>query len=62
MKKKKDSVMIEEIVNEDISKNSKVLKTPEEAVEAVNNMEKILKSYKCKILCLPTNKTTYLKN
>ena len=39
--------MIEEIVNEDIEKTAKSVKSPEQAVEAVNNAEKIIKSSKC---------------
>ena len=48
--------MIEEIVNEDIEKTAKSVKTPEEVVEAVNNMEKIIKSNKCNILWLALKK------
>ena len=44
--------MGEEIVNEDIEKKAKSVKSPEEAVEAVNNMEKVTKSNKCNILWL----------
>ena len=43
---------MEEIVNEDIEKTAKSVKSLEEAVEAVNNMEKIIKSKKCNILWL----------
>ena len=42
--------MIEKIVNEDIEKKTKSVKSPEEIVEAVNNMEKIIKSKKCNII------------
>ena len=52
LKKVKDSIMIEEIVNEDIEKTTKSVKSPDEAVEAVNNMEKIIKSNKSNILWL----------
>ena len=52
MKKVKESIMGEEIVNEDIEKKAKSVKSPEEAVEAVNNMEKVIKSNKCNILWL----------
>ena len=44
--------MIEEIVNEDIERTAKSVKSSEEAVEAVNNMEKIIKSEKCNTLWL----------
>ena len=44
MKSEKDSIMIEEIINEDIEKTAKSVKIPDEAVEAVNNIEKIIKS------------------
>ena len=50
LKKVKESIMGEEIVNEDIEKKAKSVKSPEEAVEAVNNMEKVIKSNKCNIL------------
>ena len=36
--------MIEEIANEDIEKTAKSVKSPDEAAEAVNNIEKITKS------------------
>ena len=38
------------IINEDIAKTAKSVKSPEEMVEAVNNMEKVIKSNKCNIL------------
>ena len=44
--------MIEEIVNEDIEKTAKSVRRSEEAVEAVHDMEKIIKRKKCKILWL----------
>ena len=44
--------MIAEIANEDIEKTAKSVKNPEEAVEAANNMETIIKSNKCDILWL----------
>ena len=44
--------MGEELVNEDTEKKTKSVKSPEEAVEAVNNMEKVIKSNKCNILWL----------
>ena len=50
--KVKELIMIDEIVNEDIEKTAKSVKSPEEAVEAVNNMEKIIKSNECNILWL----------
>ena len=52
LKKVKDSIMIEETVNEDIEKTAKSVKSPDEAVEKVNNMEKVIKSNKCNILWL----------
>ena len=42
--------MIAEIANEDIEKTAKSVKSPEEALEAANNMETIIKSNKCDIL------------
>ena len=38
LQKVKESIMIEEIVNEDIEKTEKGFKSPEQAVEAINNM------------------------
>ena len=38
LQKVKESIMIEEIVNEDIEKTEKSFKSPEQAVEAINNM------------------------
>ena len=43
MKKVKDSIMLEEIASKDIEKTASV-KSSDEAVEAVNNMEKIVRS------------------
>ena len=42
--------MIDEIVNEDIEKTAKNVKSSEETVEAINEMEKIIKNNKCNIL------------
>ena len=44
--------MIDEIVNEDIEKRAKTVKSSEKAVEAVNKMEKIINSNKRNILWL----------
>ena len=52
--------MTEEIVNEDIEKTSNSIKSQDEAVEAVNNMEKIIRSKKPNVLWLAQVK--YLKN
>ena len=38
--KVKDSIIIEEIVNEDIEETAKSVKIPDKAVEAVNDMKK----------------------
>ena len=48
----KDSIMIEEIVNDDLKKTSNNIKSPDEAVDVVNNMEKIIRSKKSNILWL----------
>ena len=45
--------MTEEIVNEDIEKTSNSIKSPDEAVEAVKDMEKMIRSKKSNILWLP---------
>ena len=52
MKQVKESVLIHEIVNKDIEKTAKNVKSSEEAVEAVNEMEEIIKSDKCNVLWL----------
>ena len=52
LRKVKDSIMIEEIVNKDIEKTSICIKSPDEAVQAVNNMEKNIRTKKSNILCL----------
>ena len=54
LKKVKESIMIKQIVNEDIEKATESVKSSQEAVEAVS---KILKYYG-----LHTNKVKYLKN
>ena len=53
--------MIDEIVNEDIEKTTKNIKSSEKAEEAVNKMETIIKTDNVTI-CLPTNKAKCLKN
>ena len=40
LKKVEDSIMIVEIANEDIEETAKSVKNPDEAVAAVNNMDK----------------------
>ena len=40
--KVKDSIMMEEIVNEDFEKTSNTIKSPDEALDAVNDMQKLL--------------------
>ena len=40
--KVKDSIMMEEIVNEDFEKTSNIVKSPDEALDAVNDMQKLL--------------------
>ena len=44
--------MIKEIVNEDFEKTSNSIKSPDEAVDVVSNMEKIIRSKKSNILWL----------
>ena len=39
--KVKDSIMMEEIVNEDFEKTSNTVKSPDEALDAVNDMQKL---------------------
>ena len=46
LKKVKESIMIEEIVNEDIEKIAKSVKTSGEAAETVNSIDKIVESKK----------------
>ena len=50
------------IINEDIAKTAKSVKSPEEMVEAVNNMEKVIKSNKCNILLLAYLQDQILEN
>ena len=52
LKKIKELIMIKEIVNEDIGKTAKSVGNPEEAVEVVSNIEKVIKSNKYDILWL----------
>ena len=52
MKQVKDSIMTDEIFNQDIKNTAKNVKSSEEAVDVVNEMEKIIKRNKCKILWL----------
>ena len=40
--KVKDSIMMEEIVNEDFEKTSNTVKSPDEALDTVNDMQKLL--------------------
>ena len=40
--KVKDSIMMEEMVNEDFEKTSNTVKSPDEALDAVNDMQKLL--------------------
>ena len=47
LRKVKESIMIDEIVNEDIEKTTKNVKSSEEVEEAVNKMETIIKTDKC---------------
>ena len=44
--------MIKELVNEDFEKTSNSIKSPDEAVDVVSNMEKIIRSKKSNILWL----------
>ena len=44
--------MMEEIVNEDFEKTLNSIKSPDEAADAVNNIEKIIRSKKSNILWL----------
>ena len=59
----KDSIMIEEIISEDIEKTVKSVLSPDEVVERINNMEKKLSNKaNATYYGLYTNKTKYLKN
>ena len=40
--KVKDWIMMDEIVNEDFEKTSNTVKSPDEALDAVNDMQKLL--------------------
>ena len=50
----KELIMIDEIFNQDIENTAENVKLSEEAVDVVNEMEKIIKTNKCAIACLPT--------
>ena len=50
----KELIMIDEIFNQDIENTAENVKLSEEAVDVVNEMEKIIKTNKCAIVCLPT--------
>ena len=52
MKQMKASIMMDEIFNQDIKNTAKNVKSSEEAVEVVNDMEEKIKSDKCSILWL----------
>ena len=52
MKHVKKSIMINEIANQDIENTAKNTKSSEQAMEVINEMEKIIKSKKCSILWL----------
>ena len=47
-----ESIIRDEIANQDIDNKAKNIKSLEEAVEVVNEMKKIIKSNKCCILWL----------
>ena len=57
MKHLKESIMSDEIVNQDIENTAKNVKTSEEAMEVIKEMEKNFRSNKFSILwfCLPTS-------
>ena len=57
MKHLKESIMSDEIVNQDIENTAKNVKTSEEAMEVIKEMEKKFRSNKFSILwfCLPTS-------
>ena len=61
MKHTKESIVVYEIFKYDIENTTKNVKSSEEAVEVVNEMEKIIKSKKSSICGLPTNKAKYFK-
>ena len=48
----KELIMIDEIFNQDIQNTAKNVKSSEETVEVINEIEKIIKSKKCSILWL----------
>ena len=52
MKHMKESIIIDEIANQDIENTTKNVKSSEEAAEVAKGMEKIIRSNKCIILWL----------
>ena len=52
IKRVKDSILTDEIANQDIENKAKNVKSLEEAVEVVNEMEEIIRNNKCCILWL----------
>ena len=50
----KELIMIDEIFNQDTENTAGNVNLSEEAVDVVNEMEKIIKTNKCAIACLPT--------
>ena len=52
MKHVKESIMIDKIANQDIENTAKCVKSSEEAVEVVKEMERITRSNKCSNLWL----------
>ena len=61
-KKVKDSVMMEEIFNEDFQKILNSIKCPGEAVDVVSNIEKLLYVRNPTYYGLHSNKVKFLKN
>ena len=62
MKHVKQSIMSDEIANQDIGNTAKKVNSSEEAMEVIKEMQKIIRSNKYSIYGLPTNKLKYLKD
>ena len=62
MKHIKESLMIDEIANQDIEHAAKIAKSSEEAMKVVKEMKKIIRVINAVIYGLRNNKFKYLKD
>ena len=62
MKYLNESIMSDEIANQDIKNTAKNIKSSEEVKEVIKEMEKLLEVISAVFYGLPTNKVKYLKD